>query len=221
MTDKKFTAVVFDFNGTLFWDTQLHNKAWDQFLNDHNIAVTDEDKSKHLHGKTNREILNILFKSTLAEELFLKYNCEKENIYQKLCRESNLNFAPGSIKFIEFLKEKGIDYAIATSSGINNVEFYLSYLGIGKWFLREKIIFNEGNMKSKPDPEIFTKAINRVNKNPEQVVIFEDSYAGIQSAERAGAGKIIIVNSNGDDYSAFDYPVITNFDMVDRNIFLF
>jgi len=32
----KIKGVIFDFNGTLFWDTDLHNKAWDAFLERHN-----------------------------------------------------------------------------------------------------------------------------------------------------------------------------------------
>lgn len=220
MNNINIKAVVFDFNGTLFWDTHLHNQAWDEFLSEHNILITDEEKFKYLHGKTNREILSILFKTDLSEELFEKYNHEKEVIYQQLCRKSNLDFAPGAIDFIEFLAANKIDYAIATSSGINNVEFYLSYLGIGRWFPRERIIYNHGRMKSKPDPEIFNLAIKTLKKNPEDVLVFEDSYAGIKSAEQAGAGKIIIVNSGDDDYSSFNYQVITNFDMVDRRIFI-
>jgi beta-phosphoglucomutase len=219
MTGRKFTGVVFDFNGTLFWDTHLHNKAWDQFLYEHKISISDDDKSRFIHGKTNREILNLLFKTILPEESFLKYNSEKEIIYQELCRNSNLYFAPGALDFVDFLKKKNVDYAIATSSGINNIEFYLSYLGLEKWFRRDRIIYNQGNMKSKPDPEIFAMAINRLNRKPGEVIIFEDSFAGIQSAESAGAGKIIIVNSNGDDYSTYNYPVITGFDMVNKSLF--
>jgi beta-phosphoglucomutase-like phosphatase (HAD superfamily) len=38
----KFKGVVFDFNGTLLWDTKYHNQAFDLFLEQHNIVLTDE-----------------------------------------------------------------------------------------------------------------------------------------------------------------------------------
>jgi beta-phosphoglucomutase len=219
MQNKKFTGVIFDFNGTIFWDTKLHNEAWDIFLGNYNLTLSDEDKTKYLHGKTNREILSMFFKTDLDEELFQKYNREKEKLYQSLCIKSRLGFAPGAIDFIEYLREKNIEYAIATSSGKGNIDFYLSYLHLEKWFTPNQIIFNDGSIKSKPDPEIFQVAIKRINKNPEDVLIFEDSYAGINSAEKAGAGKIIIVNSNEDDYSNYNYETISDFNQVDKNIF--
>jgi len=52
------------------------------------------------------------------------------------------------------------------------------------------------------------------------VVIFEDSDTGILAAEDAGAGKIIIVNSTGRDYSHLPYSVINNFNQVDTDLFV-
>lgn len=219
MITKKYRGVVFDFNGTIFWDTKLHNEAWDIFLSDHTISLPDDEKSMRIHGKTNKEILNLLFDTELDEESIRKYSTEKEDIYQEICTKSGLTFAPGAIDFIEFLRHGNIDYALATSSGQKNIDYYISHLKINKLFPEDRIIFNQGSMKSKPDPEIFSIAIRRINKQPEDVIIFEDSYAGIISAEKAGAGKIIIVNSNSDDYSDFGYDVISNFGQVDKSIF--
>jgi beta-phosphoglucomutase len=220
MMSKKYSGIVFDFNGTIFWDTKLHNQAWDVFLPNHNLNLTDEEKTKCLHGKTNKEIFTILFNNSLSEEELHEYILEKEKIYQTLCSQSGLNFAPGAIDFIDFLKRNKVEYAIATSSGKENIDFYLSYLHLEKWFTLNQIVYNNGRMKSKPDPEIFETAIKRLGKNPDEVVIFEDSYAGIEAAKKANAGKIIIVNSNGDDYSKYGYDIISNFEQVDKSIFI-
>ncbi len=220
MQNKKFTGVIFDFNGTIFWDTKLHNEAWDIFLSGHNLTLSDDDKAKYIHGKTNKEILNIIFRTNLEKTLLDKYSLEKEKIYQSLYLKSGLGFAPGAIDFIQFLRNDNIDYDIATSSGKGNIDFYFSYLHLENWFTQKQVIFNDGSIKSKPDPEIFQTAIKRLGKKPSEVVIFEDSYAGIEAAEKAGAGKIIIINSNGDDYSNYSYDVIKNFEQVNRNIFI-
>lgn len=52
-----------------------------------------------------------------------------------------------------------------------------------------------------------------------ETLIFEDSISGIIAAENSKAAKIIIVNSNDDDYSRWDYQQITNFIEVDKNLF--
>ncbi|MDQ7826205.1 MAG: hypothetical protein RDV48_25605 [Candidatus Eremiobacteraeota bacterium] len=49
----KNKAAIFDFNGTLLWDTAYHNKSHDIFLEKHNIHLTDEEKREKIHGKPN------------------------------------------------------------------------------------------------------------------------------------------------------------------------
>jgi len=214
-----FKGAVFDFNGTLFWDTHLHNEAWDIFLLRHEIYLSDEEKLKVLHGKNNELIIEELFGNKLtpgeARELYL----EKENIYQKMCIDRNMDLAPGVISLLDFLKTLRFPMTIATASGIENVEFYFEYLDLEKWFRRVSVSYNDGATKSKPDPEIFIKAINKLGISPEKTVIFEDSVAGIKAAESSGAGKVIIVSSTAFDYSSFPHEVITDFDHVDRRIF--
>ena len=55
-------GVIFDFNGTLFFDTQLHNQAWDIFLERYSLNLDDEEKDRKIHGKNNADILTNIFK---------------------------------------------------------------------------------------------------------------------------------------------------------------
>jgi beta-phosphoglucomutase-like phosphatase (HAD superfamily) len=52
-----------------------------------------------------------------------------------------------------------------------------------------------------------------------ETLIFEDSISGIIAAENVKAAKIIIVDSNDNDYSRWDYQQIKDFKDVDRNLF--
>lgn len=54
---------------------------------------------------------------------------------------------------------------------------------------------------------------------PDDTIIFEDSYTGIEAAERSGASQIIVVNSNNQSHEKFNHTVIKNFDEVDMSIF--
>ena len=67
--------------------------------------------------------------------------------------------------------------------------------------------------------DTFLAAAEKLQMLPEETIIFEDSIAGIEAAERAGAGKIYIVNSYGENYSRFAYDIITDFSMVNRTLF--
>lgn len=89
-----FSGVIFDFNGTLFWDTKLHNKAWDIFLTKHGLFLSDDDKFKKMHGKNNKDLFIELFNKHLSDVEIQKYVLEKEGLYQDLCLQTDMQLAP-------------------------------------------------------------------------------------------------------------------------------
>lgn len=213
-------GAIFDFNGTLFWDSYLHNKAWDIFLERYNITLSDQEKNIKIHGKNNQDILNAVFNRLLPESLVDEYIIEKEGIYQILCLQSDIQLAPGATEFLDFLSDNSIPFTIATASGIENVNFYFEHYGLSRYFKWSKVIYNDRSFPGKPDPWIFQKAMEILKIAGNETVVFEDSVAGICSAEQAGAGKIIIVDSRGEDYSRWNYQIIKNFSEVNKNLFI-
>ena len=216
----KLKGVVFDFNGTLFWDSYLHNKAWDIFLEKHGIKLSDQEKNIKIHGKNNQDIMNTLFNRLLPARLTDEYILEKEGIYQKLCLKSGIQLAAGATEFLDFLSKNNIPFTIATASGIENVDFFFEHFDLSRYFKRTEVIYNDGSFPGKPNPRIFLKAMEILKLTGNETLVFEDSTVGIRSAEQAGAGKIIIVDSRGDDYSLWNYQIIKNFSEVNRSLFI-
>jgi beta-phosphoglucomutase len=215
----KYQGAIFDFNGTLFWDTPYHNQAWDIFLQKHRIRLTDDEKNQKIHGKNNRDIFRVLFGRKPDEAEMQKFIFEKEAFYQEICLANTMELASGVTELFDFLKTNDIRFTIATSCGIENIIFYFQHFQLEKWFDMDRIVFNDGKVKGKPNPDLFIKAMEILGTTPETTVIFEDSEAGITAAQNAGAGKIVIVNSIEEDYRHWPYPVITDFDEVDRGWF--
>ena len=216
----KIKGVIFDFNGTLFWDTKLHNKAWDKFLEKMGIRLTDQEKNEKIHGKNNKDILSNMFAMQLSREEIEKLSTEKERIYQALCLQTDMQLASGAKEFLNFLMTNKIPYTIATASGLDNVDFYFKHLELNSFFDLSKVVYNDGNILSKPHPQIFQKTISVLGTKKNETLIFEDSISGIIAAENAEAGRIIIVDSNNDDYSRWDYQKIKNFSEVDKDMFV-
>ena len=214
----KYKGLVFDFNGTLVWDTPYHNRAFDIFLEKHNIHLTDQEKTIKIHGKTNPDIMRGIFERGLSNEEIHVFSIEKETIYQNLVI-NDLHFADGAEDLFNFLKQNKIPFCIATSSDFFNVEFYFRQLNLQRWFSVDNVIYNDGTLKGKPEPDIFLGAAERMQLSSDELVIFEDSKAGVLAAERAGAGKIYIVNSIDDDFSTHNHEIIYSFDQVDRSLF--
>ncbi len=139
-----FKGVIFDFNGTLFWDTKLHNQAWDIYLDQYNIYLSDEEKHLRLHGKNNVQLINDLFDADLPEKEITRIAHEKELIYQEIVKKENLQLATGVIPFFEYLKSRKIPFTIVTASDKLNVDFFWEFLQLHKWFDYDKIIFADG-----------------------------------------------------------------------------
>jgi beta-phosphoglucomutase len=216
----KLKGVVFDFNGTLLWDTPLHNRAWDIFLQRHHLKMTDEEKDKRIHGRNNELIFRDIFNKNLTSEEILDFVEEKESIYRDICREVKIDLAPGARDFISFLKVGHIPFTIATASEIGNVRFYIEFLKLDKLIDPQYILYNDGSYRSKPDPDMFLSAIHKLGFLPGDVLIFEDSYAGIEAALAAKPGKVIIVNSTNKDYSRFMADTIIHFSQVSHSLFI-
>jgi len=213
-------GVVFDFNGTLFWDTKLQNDSWDSFLRNYGLSLNEEQKNKYIHGINAKDTFEYLFKRDMGAEEVDRLTEEKEVIYRQMCLDEGMEFAPGAEELIRFLIENDVEIAIATASAQNNVEFFIEHFHLLRYFKRAHIIFNDGTLRGKPHPDLFTKAIKAIGTKPEVTTIFEDSHAGLEAAKRAGAGNIIIVNSTNTVYPGFHYRQISHFNKLDRSIFL-
>ena len=214
-----YKGAIFDFNGTLFWDTAFHDRAFDIFLEKHGVQLTDEEKRVKIHGQTNPDIMRGIFGNHLTEQQIQDYSQVKELIYRQLCI-NDLKLASGAEELFDFFKAKGIPFTIATSAGIENVSFYFENMHLDRWFSMDKVVYNNGTFRGKPHPDVFINAAGKLDLLPEQTVIFEDSVPGIEAAENAGAGKIYIVNSYGENYSRFSHDIITDFSQVDRKLFV-
>jgi len=164
-----------------------------------------------MHGKMNQDILYSILEKPLSKHEIEEMILEKEGIYQQICRNEALWLAPGVENYLNFLNKNKIPFTIATASGAENIDFYFDYLPLEQWFDRNLIVYNNGTFPGKPEPDIFLIAAQKLKLPIEDTIIFEDSFSGIQAAERARAGKIVIVNSSGNDYSTYPHQIINHF----------
>lgn len=219
-------GIIFDFNGTLYWDSKLHYEAWREFSKVlRGTEFSDEEMRDKMFGHTNEDIIEYAIGRKPSLEMVEKYAKEKEALYRKRCLEEPENFklASGAEEFLDFLKENNIPRAVATMSEWDNVEFYIKEFKLEKWFDLDKIIYSDGKIAGKPAPDIFLIASKKIGLKPSECVIVEDAYAGLLAAKRAGAGRIVAVKSmeNEDYYRKMGIAdeIISNFYEFDRTIF--
>lgn len=224
MDNKKYKGVIFDFNGTLFWDSKMHLEAWREYsltLRDH--AFTDEEMQKYMFGRTNEDIIKYLIGKQPDKSLVEKCQNEKEAVYREMCRKDKENFklAKGAQEFLDYLCDNNIPHTIATMSEENNVKFFIEGFNLERWFDIDKIVYDNGKIKGKPEPDIYLIAAKNLGLHPSDCIVIEDAVSGIESAKRAGIGKIIAIESMEtrelyETIPAVD-EIIADFNEFDRN----
>lgn len=201
MATNPIKGVIFDFNGTLLFDTPQHEQAWREYA--HKLCgreITEDDFRYHIHGRTNAEILRYFLGDSLTEREIARHGEEKEAVYRRLCLAMGDRFhlADGDKELLDALKRGKVPMAVATSSGRSNAQFYIKRFDLWNWFNQNTFLYNEGEYPSKPAPDMYLAAAEAIGLAPSECVIFEDMPSGIEAARTAGAGAIVAVASSAD-----------------------
>ena len=193
-----FRGIIFDFNGTLYWDSEKHKQAWREYSKKlRGTPFTDEEMLKYMFGRTNEQIISYAIGKKPSPELVQQLGDEKEELYRQMSLKDKENFhlADGVPEFLDYLKENNIPMTIATMSDKNNVDFYIEHFNLGKWFELDKIVYSDGVIPGKPAPDIYEIAAKNLGLKPEECIVVEDALSGIESARAAGIGKIVAICS--------------------------
>lgn len=104
---------------------------------------------------------------------------------------------PGVVEIMEFCREHGIKTAVASSSSRRVVNHNLEASGLKKYF--DAIVTGDEVANSKPAPDIFLLAAERIGIAPAQCCVFEDAFSGIIGANAAGMAAVMIPDQRQPD----------------------
>lgn len=181
-------AALFDMDGTLVDNTPVHIRAFEIFCARYGVSDWKE-KLSQAFGMGNDDIMRLVMPAEVIRDKGLTALAEeKEAIYREI-------YAPvirpveGLAELLGCLRSAGIRCAVGSSGCRTNVDFVLEKCRIGEFF--DARISGDRVARCKPDPEIYLTAAAALGVAPGDCVVFEDAGAGIESAQRAGAGRIV------------------------------
>ena len=199
------TAVIFDMDGVIVDSEPIHIEAEKQTLLKYGVKITTEELRTYTGTTAEFEFNDLIRKyklNTTAKTLF----DVKEDIMFRLLEERT-EPTIGVIDLIKNLKQQGFKLGIATSGHRKLAQYYLNKLGIASFF--DTVVCAEDITRSKPDPEIFLKAAQRLGVEPAKCIVIEDAKLGIEAAVKAGMKCIGYSNPNSgnQDLSKADWLV--------------
>jgi beta-phosphoglucomutase len=197
-------AVLFDFNGVIVKDELIHRELIDELLLAENLPPQGKEFWQVSVGRSDKACIYELLKLRgrfVTDEYLGKLIAKKAIAYrQRLEQLETLPIYPEAIEFIQQMSDSGYKLAVVTGAIRSEVELVLEQAGIDRYF--ETIVSGDEIKQSKPDPEGYLLAVDRLNQLypdlgllPAECIAIEDTFAGLQAVKAAGIQAVAIANT--------------------------
>lgn len=181
-----FKAALFDLDGTLVDTEGQYSVFWGAMGRKYHPEIPDFDK---------------IIKGTTLKQIFERYFPDPE-VQRDLTaglneweRSMEYRWVPGALAFVEDLKRHGVHCAVVTSSNVPKMRSVaLQRPELGTLF--DRILTAEDFAASKPDPDCYLKGAEVFGCTPEECVVFEDAFTGLQAGMSAGMYTIGLATYN-------------------------
>jgi len=197
-------AVLFDFDGVVVQSESLHMKTFMELLAPYGVSVSLEQWYKEFAGTGSRSIFERLVKEYRIDASVDELVERRKKLYEGYVRKGALKKTAGIKEFLALLQKKGIRRAVVSGSHRTNVQTALDVFGMGGLF--DLIVSGDELDKRKPDPGPFLYAAKKLGLAPAECLAIEDSFAGCESARRAGM-RLVVVRSPASK-GLYDYDAI-------------
>lgn len=182
-------AVIFDMDGLMLNTESLNFACYSEMLAEHHITMSQEFYTTLL-GKTVKHA----FKA-MEDEYGVHFELEQalldvQQRMERIYKEKGVEIKKGLIELLEYLKENQYKTIVATSSHRERLNELLNNAHIIDYF--DDFICGDEVKQSKPHPDIFLNACQKLNVSTDEALVLEDSEAGILAAYRGHIDVICI-----------------------------
>lgn len=182
-------GVVFDMDGVIFDSEKVGLASWERLGEKYGLVNVRENALKCIGRSTvdTMAILEEAYGDKVSIESLYK---EAKEVFSEIISEGGLPLKLGAVELLSFLKEHKVKVGLASSTSYNGVIANLKGAGLLRYF--EVIIGGDMIKHSKPQPEIYLLACEKLGVRPQYTVAIEDSYNGIKAAHNAGMIPIMV-----------------------------
>ncbi len=180
-------------DGVLVDNMKIHRKAMEEIARHWGVGI-DIDKMMSMNGMGNAEFIEALFPPEIIEKAggFDALARDKEALYRRIYAPT-ITPACGLVALLDDFSTHGVRMAVGTSAITANLDFVLDRLGIRRYF--DVLVTADMVTRTKPDPEIYLRALAGLGLQGGDCLVFEDAVAGIQAARAAGIRSVALATS--------------------------
>lgn len=182
-------AVLFDLDGVIIDTESQYDLFWQKTGKEYNLGENIEQRIK---GITLPNIVS-QFLSHLSQEQIDKILQESSDFESRM----EMPVIPGVLDFLEELKQNEIKTGLVTSSDNRKLEVTFKNVPIKSYF--GTIVSADRITQGKPHPMCYLLAAKDLGISPENCIVFEDSFHGIQSGNAAGMKVVGLSTTNSEE----------------------
>lgn len=181
-----FKAALFDLDGVLIDSETLYTQFWAEVGKTHHLP--SPTFAQDIKGTTLSDILETYFPSPeiRADVDRLLHEFENEIVYPVF---------PGALELVDRLRSRGIRTVIVTSSDSYKMQFlFRQHPDFRQHF--DCVVSADDVTRSKPHPEPYLVGAAKAGCLPQEAVVIEDSFQGLESGRAAGAKVVALATTN-------------------------
>ncbi|MEA3449019.1 MAG: trehalose-phosphatase [Bacteroidota bacterium] len=213
----KFNAAILDMDGVITQTAKLHAKAWKQMFDDFLRKTQGEnfeplsierDYKKYIDGVPRFDGVRRFLKSrqidvsegsesdSPEEETIYGLGMRKNALFLEILEKEGAHVYPDTLEMMQIWKKAGIKLAVISAS--RNCEYVIKSAGLEDFFDArvDGVIAKKENIKGKPEPDVFLKAAELLDVEPEHAIVVEDAIAGVKAGKKGNFGLVVGVARN-------------------------
>ena len=187
-------ALIFDFDGLILDTETPEYDVWQSIYREHGYELPHDEWAQIVGGYGVSDFDAAEYLSLLSRGRLDPVSLRDRHRSESHALIHGQSLLPGVLDYLRDAGRLGLKLAIASSSPHSWVDAHAERLGILAYFHEVVCADDVAPGRTKPNPDLFLKALEQLQVRASEAMVFEDSPNGVTAARRAGIFVVAVPN---------------------------